>query len=238
MLALARVASSSNSWSGAQQENSVRNDSDCVRKKLSARNFRQVSCLKVQSPRVVFVELPEQHIEILLSREQTQIDEGFFHLPLIQSPVDSGIHGADQRSSDPCASIFSAPRHASWQSGGACQCSRVTVQHRERVLQWYPDPFLSVSYLSKALRSFSIGTEERPLTSSLRSYRLVKARCVFVSTAKRVCHFIPVDEMIFRPNTHTCVSMTTDPTHQDTSVQYAVQRILLVSMIPLLNQAA
>lgn len=117
MLALARVASSSNSWSGAQQENSVRNDSDCVRKKLSARNFRQVSCLKVQSPRVVFVELPEQHIEILLSREQTQIDEGFFHLPLIQSPVDSGIHGADQRSSDPCASIFSAPRHASWHRG-------------------------------------------------------------------------------------------------------------------------
>ena len=86
---------------GAQQENSVRNDSDCVRKKLSARNFRQVSCLKVQSPRVVFVELPEQHIEILLSREQTQIDEGLFHLPLIQYPVDSEIHGADQQSSRP-----------------------------------------------------------------------------------------------------------------------------------------
>ena len=97
----------------------------------------------------------------------------------------------------------------------ACQCSRVMMQHRERVLQWDPDPFLSVSNLLKAPRSFSVGTEERPLTSSLRSCRLVKARCVFVSTAKRVCHFTPVDEMTFRPNTHTCVSMTTYPTHQE-----------------------
>jgi hypothetical protein len=96
MLASARVASSSNSWSG----HSKRTVSGTTRI-VSERNFRQVSCLKVQSPRLVFVELPEQHIEILLSREQTQIDEGLFHLPLIQYPVDSEIHGADQQSSRP-----------------------------------------------------------------------------------------------------------------------------------------
>jgi hypothetical protein len=107
MLALARVASSSNSWSG-QSKRAVSGTT----RNVSGRNFRQVTCLKVQSPRLVFVELPEQHIEILLSREQTQIDEGFFHLPLIQSPVDSGIHGADQQSSDPCALTFSAIRQA------------------------------------------------------------------------------------------------------------------------------
>jgi hypothetical protein len=79
-------------------------------------DVRQGTCLEVQSPRCVFVELPEQYLEILLSLKQTQIEEGFFHLPMIQYPVDLEIHGADQQSSDPCFN-FQAQKHASWQSG-------------------------------------------------------------------------------------------------------------------------
>jgi len=78
-------------------------------------DVRQVTCLEVQSPRHVFVKLPEQYREILLSFKQTQIDEGFFHLPMIQYPVDLEIRGADQHSSDPCFN-FQAQKHASWQS--------------------------------------------------------------------------------------------------------------------------
>ena len=111
MLALARVASSSNSWSG-QSKRTVSVTTQMV-SESDDQDVRQGTCLEVQSPRCVFVELPDVGAEFDKGDEAAVV-ESVKAASEVYAPIGGEVTEINANLEEAPETVNASPDGAGW----------------------------------------------------------------------------------------------------------------------------